>query len=451
MVVVIVVLSISSYGKSDKKIWITEKVSKGDIKNSISASGSLAALTTVNVGSQISGNVLKLFADFNDRVTKGQLLAQIDDSTFLAKVKQATANLENATASLKNDIAQIKKLEASKITAFSQIKVQEANLVKAKVELEDAQRDQKRTKELAHRKLVSKAELDSANSNFFSKQASLKACEAQLDSSKAQITSIAAQIEAAKAQKEGSKARIKQMQALLDIAKIDLERTNIYSPIDGVVISREVDEGQTVAASLQAPKLFIIAQDMRKMQIETAVDEADIGMVKEGQEVVFDVDAFKDKKFTGKVNQVRLQPIETSNVVTYSVMVNVENSELLLKPGMTANVEIIIGNRQGVIRIPNKALFFKAPKFLTKRGKKRRDQESSDLVPVWLVSKNGKPVRKDIKVGLSNDSFVEVTAGDLNTNDLIIVGMDEGAAASRKSRRNNMLSPRNIKRTARRM
>ena len=451
IILVIVVIGAKFYSDAESKTggWLTDIVSRGNIKTSISASGSLAALTTVEVGSQISGNILKLYANFNDKVKAGQLLAQLDPSTYQAQVQQATANLENAKASMKNNVAQIKNLQASKLNSDAEYKVQKANLSKAKVALADAERNMKRIKALFKRKLVSNSELDSAQTALDSSYAALEGSKAQLAASKARQLSILAQIEAAIASKEGSEAKIKQMEAQLKIANINLSRTKIFSPIDGVVISREVDEGQTVAASLQAPKLFIIAQDMKKMQIETAVDEADIGMVKEGQRVSFTVDAFKNKKFHGKVQQVRLFPEENSNVVTYAVMVNVKNPELLLKPGMTANVEILVGNRKDVLRIPNKAMYFKVPDFL-----KKNDEDlnlATDTVPVWILNGNGIPERKDIKIGISNDKYIEFISGDINENDEVVIGRNGTHGKFSRQKRKSSVNVRKLRRTARRI
>jgi HlyD family secretion protein len=336
------------YFGSEKKAqaYVIEEVSKGSIRKSISASGSLAALTTVEIGSQVSGNIQKIYVDFNDEVKAGQLIAQLESSTFEAQMQQARANLESAKASDLGIMAQKKNLQASMLTAKAEIQVSRANVRKAEVSVEDAERNYKRIKELFERKLVSASERDSALTVYESQKASLDAVKAQFESAKAKELSINAQMEALDAEREGTRARVRQMEAQLSVAQINLDRTNIYSPIDGVVISREVDEGQTVAASLQAPKLFVIAQDLKKMQIDVAVDEADIGQLQPGQKVTFSVDAYRQKKFAGVVDQVRLSPQESSNVVTYSVMVRVENDDLLLKPGMTANAEILVGDRR---------------------------------------------------------------------------------------------------------
>ena len=413
--------------------YITNKITRGDIKITISSTGSLAALKTVEVGSQISGNILQLYADFNDEVKKGQLLAQLDPATYEARVQQAKANLENARASLKTSQAQLKNLEASLLNSHSEVQVSKANIRKAEVAVEEAERNFGRIKELFAKKLVSAAERDQSLTTFESQKAALVAANAQLDSAKARTQAIKAQMEAEEAQILGAEARVQQMEAQLNIAQIDLDRTRIYSPIDGVVISRDVDVGQTVAASLQAPRLFIIAQDLKKMQIDTAVDEADIGKVARGQKVSFTVDAYRNRTFEGVVEQVRLSPVVNSNVVTYSVMVNVFNNDLLLKPGMTASVEILSASRKDVLRLPTQALYFKAPESMQEKMDEMVDELATDTLPVWILNK--KPLLKKVKIGIANNDYIEVLNGDLQPGDKVITGFNGGSHAENGSGR----------------
>jgi HlyD family secretion protein len=275
----------------------------------------------------------------------------------------------------------------------------------------------------------------------------LEASKAQYESAKARVMAVKAQMEGEKAQRDGTEARIRQMEAQLNIARINLERTKIYSPIDGVVISREVDEGQTVAASLQAPRLFIIAQDLREMQIDTAIDEADIGQVLEGQRVSFTVDAYRNKTFTGIVEQVRLSPIEASNVITYSVMVNVKNDALLLKPGMTANVDIIAADKKDVLRIPTQALYFKPTGRLARQLAQIADNLATDTLPIWVDSE--KPELRKLKIGVSNNDFIEVLDGNLKDGEAVIIG---GAGNNGgKNRQGTGLDGRSMRRATRRL
>lgn len=422
------------------RAYATETVTRGSIRNSISASGSLAALTTVEIGSQISGNILKLYADFNDEVKEGQLLAKLESSTFDAQLQQAVANLESARAGELGIVAQKKNLQASMLIAKADIQVSNANVRKAEVSVEDSQRNFKRIKELFERRLVSASERDSALTAWELQKASLDAVKAQFESSKTRVMSIEAQMEALEADREGALARIKQMNAQMTVAQINLDRTSIYSPIDGVIISRAVDEGQTVAASLQAPRLFTVAQDLKKMQIDVAVDEADIGMLQTGQQVSFTVDAYKNKSFSGIVDQVRLSPQESASVVTYSVMVGVENNDLLLKPGMTANADIIVGDRRDVLRLPIKAQYFKVPDDLKaaaraeKNGKRNsKEGQATDILPVWVLNGKDTPERKHVQVGISNQEFIEILSGDVKEGEKVIVGIQGESSSSDKA------------------
>jgi HlyD family secretion protein len=297
----------------------TTQVDKGDIIRTVASSGSVRPLITVEVGSQISGQIAEIFVDFNSQVEKGQLLAVIDPQTFETRVLQSKADFRVAT---------------------SNVIVQQANIDRARANLRRARLEYERARPLAEQGTLSAAEMDSALAAFESAKADLTMAEAQLDNALA-----------AKDQREAS----------LKSAQIDLDRTKIRSPIDGVVIERAVDQGQTVAASLSSPILFNIAQDLNKIQIEANVDEADIGNVKKGDPVNFTVDAFPDMAFSGEVNQVRLAPNETNNVVTYTVIITADNPGRKLLPGMTAIVEIITGKSENVLRIANQAIRFKPP------------------------------------------------------------------------------------------
>jgi HlyD family secretion protein len=426
--------------------YTTAKITKGDIINSISSSGSLAALNTVEVGSQVSGKIVKIYVDFNDEVKENQLIAELDDSSFKAQVLQAKANLESAKAGMLGNYAQLKNLQASMITAKADIQASEANVKKAEINVKDAERNYKRIKELFDKKLIAKSELDNAETSRDTAKANLDVSKANLQSSRARIDAINAQIEGQNADLESQKARIAQTEAQLSLAQIDLDRTKIYSPINGRIISRDVDEGQTVAASFQAPKLFTIAQDLRKMQIDTAVDETDIGVVKEGQQVTFTVDAYKDKTFKGVVHQVRLSPNESSSVITYSVMVNVDNDELLLKPGMTANAEILVSEKKNVLRMPQKAMFVKTSDEMKAEIREvQKTITATDTVPIWVKEpRNPKPTIKLVKMGFSNQDYVEVANDALKDGDEVVIGVSgiQSASGSGRSMSVRMGGPR---------
>lgn len=349
----------------------TATVTRGDLTQVVTATGQINPVINVQVGSQISGIIQKLFVDYNDRVTNGQVIAQIDPATYQANLQQGLAELANARA-----------------------------------QLELAAVNERRSKELLASRLIPQSDYD-------------------------QVVATLHQAEAQVAIKSAAVMR----------AQTDLARCTIYSPIDGIVIDRKVDVGQTVAASLSAPTLFVIANDLRDMQIDANVAEADVGLVKVGLPVTFTVDAYPYEVFQGTVVQVRNAPITVQNVVTYDTIIKVDNRELKLKPGMTANVSIIVANRKNALRIPNAALRVRLPKDGKKtesavptseqreppsrraRGPRREDQPTFRTVYVLPKSADGrleqtpKPVK--IRTGISDGAFTEVIEG-LNEGDEVI-------------------------------
>jgi HlyD family secretion protein len=380
------------YLRSDHKPqarFETMPVDRGRIVARLVASGTLNPLVTVQVGSQVSGRIKALNADFNSTVKKGQVVARIDPQLFQAALEQARAN----------------------------VLAGEANLARARVQAAEADRQHARTKALAGRQLVAPAEEETAR--------------ATLESARAQV--IAAQ------------AALAQARAALNQARVNLAYTTIVSPIDGVVISRNVDVGQTVAASLQAPTLFTIAEDLSKMQVYTNVAEADIGRVRPAMTVSFSVDAYPREHFAGRVQQIRNAPQTVQNVVTYNVVVDVENPELKLKPGMTANVTFVYSETAEVLRVPNAALRFRPPPGMLPperkatggasaatrprdEGTKRPHPASAvtaagaapDLRSVWVL-RGGEPRQLRIRVGLSDGTMTEVKDGPLREGDDVIV------------------------------
>ena len=297
----------------------TSKLDVGNITRAVATSGAVRPLITVEVWSQLSGQLADIYVDFNSKVTADQVIALIDSQTFESRVLQSRADLK---------------------VARSNVIVQNANIDRAKANLRKARLEYERAEPLANKGTLSKSEFDTALASFESAKADLTMAEAQL---------------------QNALANQEQREASLESVEIDLERTKIRSPIDGVVIQRAVDKGQTVAASLSSPVLFQIAQDLREIQIEANVDEADIGNVTRGNEAAFTVDAYPELEFNGKVEQVRLSPNETNNVVTYTVIVTADNPDLKLLPGMTAIVEIVTGKSENVLRVSNDAIRFKPP------------------------------------------------------------------------------------------
>ena len=309
IVVILAAVAASGYGyyrysqKTVAPTVNTARVTRGDIAETVGATGQLQAVTTVQVGTQVSGTIQQLNADFNSLVRKGQVLARLDPSLFETQIEQARANLIRA----------------------------EADLERLRVSLDDARTKLNRARDLAEKKLIAQTELEAAD-------VAVRSAEAQLRSQQAAVT---------------------QSQASLRQNQVNLQHTVIESPIDGLVISRNVDVGQTVAASMSAPTLFVLAADLTKMQVLASLDESDVGRIRPAQTVRFRVDAFPNDEFVGSVTQVRLQPTTVQNVVTYQTVIDVPNPDLKLKPGMTANVNIEIARRTDVLRVPNPALRFR--------------------------------------------------------------------------------------------
>ena len=337
----------------------TVRVERGPLTAAVSATGNLNAVITVQVGSQVSGQIKELLVDFNSIVKKNQVIARIDQDIFLAKVNQAKADVESAKAIVLNQEAQVERARADVENARAAYSESKAQTAKAQVAVVDAKRDFDRKTELFARRLIARSDLDSsqaAHDSAIAQVDSAKAHEQALDSA---IQSSTAQLRVAQAMLVSARAGVDQKTAGLKQAQVDLDHTTILAPVDGVVVSRQVDVGQTVAASLQAPILFTIAQDLTKMQVETSVDEADIGRLKLDDRASFTVDAFPGETFTGTVTQIRKAPQVVQNVVTYTVIVGVENPSGKLMPGMTANVKLVVAQKANALKIPNAALRFR--------------------------------------------------------------------------------------------
>lgn len=350
-------------------VYKTQKIENGDIMESITASGTINPLSTVSVGSQASGRIAEIYVDYNSVVKKGQLLALIDQENAKATVQQREAALEIAKA---------------------QVAVEENNI--------------KYYKKALNR-------ISKLNAAKYSTEKDLEAAERDYDNSVAQLAL--------------EQAQVKQAQASLDSAKTELSYTEIKAPVDGIVISKAVEVGQTVAASFETPEIFSVAEDLTKMQIEASVVEADIAKVKEGQKVRFTVDSYADDYFYGVVTQVRNEATTTSNVVTYTVVIGIDNTEMKLKPGMTANVEIITAEEKDVMLVPNQALRF----YIDDSDNAKRYKDRG----VWIM-KNGKPERVTVKIGVSDDDNTQILESSLKIGDAVIIGKELSAADTQKMR-----------------
>jgi len=361
----------------------TVKVDTGRIVAKVTATGTVSALVTVQVGSQVSGRIQYLYVDFNAPVKKGQLIAKIDPQLFEAATEQARANLGAA----------------------------QGNLTKAKAQAVDADRQYRRSRALVERQLIAQAEVDTAQTNA----------------------------EVAIAQVEAAKGSVAQAQAALHQAQINLAYTDIVSPTNGVVISRNVDVGQTVAASLQAPILFLIAEDLAKMQVDSSVAEADVGKLRANMPATFTVDAYPGERFTGTVRQIRNAPQAVQNVVTYDAVIDVDNSALKLKPGMTANITFIYAEKDDTLRVPNSALRFRPPPELLAQIGHRQERpvrdnvtpsDFSDHRTVWVV-RGETPEAISLTTGISDGTITEIVTGDLHEGDRLITDVSGGAANAR--------------------
>src|SRR5213593_1536260 len=330
------------------------RVERGPLTAAVSATGNLNAVITVQVGSQVSGQIKELMVDFNSIVKKNQIIARIDPDIFLAKVNQAKADLESSRATVLNQEAQIERARADVENARAALAEAKAQTAKAQVAVVDAKRDFDRKTELFARKLIARSDLDSSQAGHDSAIAQVESAKAHEQALDSAIQSATAQLRVTQAMLVSARAQVDQKNAGLKQAQVDLDHTTILAPVDGVVVSRQVDVGQTVAASLQAPVLFTIAQDLTQMQ-----DEADIGRIKLEDRATFTVDAFPGETFAGTVTQIRKAAQVVQNVVTYTVVVAVANPTGKLVPGMTANVKLVTAEKPSVLKVPNAALRFR--------------------------------------------------------------------------------------------
>jgi len=355
--------------------YSTEAVGRGEVVSRVSASGTLSALVTVDVGSQVSGRIQSLYADFNSVVKKGERVAKIDPALYEAAVAQARANVIAARG----------------------------NLQRLQVQAEEAKRLAKRSEQLFEQRIVAENDRDTTRAN-------------------------ARAAEAAAVQAEGQLA---QAAAALRQAETNLRYTDIIAPTDGIVISRAVNVGQTVAATMQAPIIFTIAQDLRAMQVHTSVAESDIGRLKVGMEATFTVDAYPSERFRGRINMIRNAAQVVQNVVTYDAVIEVANPELKLKPGMTATVSVIADRRADVLRVPNAALRFR-PDFGAAAAPAAVDEPGTRSVYVLV---KGKPERRSVRIGLADTRYTEIVGGDLKVGEPVIMGAETAGSATRGSGR----------------
>ena len=432
--------------------FFTAPVDAGPIRNVVNATGVVQTVVTVQVGSQVSGQVLELYADYNSIVKHGQLLAKLDPRNFQAQLENAEASVAGAQAHVESADADTKTQAANLLSA-------KANLEAARVTRENTAVVFQRNSELKNSGVVSQNDYDTAKANADSAKAKYEQAQAAVTQAEAQVRSSAAALQQAKAQ-------LQQAEAARNSNQLNLEYCNIFSPVDGVVISRNIDVGQTIAASLQSPTLFTIANDLTSMQVNANVDEADIGNISDQADVRFTVDAYPNDFFKGRISEIRLNPQTVQNVVTYSVILGIDNPELKLKPGMTANITIMVDQRDNTVKIPNAALRYSPPGVQREQpgqrgaapnaaeartdskaglpegleagapplapGQKWNPASKIKMIPpkravqrsgvVYVLNALQKPEPRKVVLGITDGSATELVSGDVKKGDLLVIG-----------------------------
>ena len=495
----LVLLAAAAYyfwgGSSSAAQYLTARVDRGSLRNTVTATGTLQAVTTVQVGSQASGTISALYADYNSVVKKGQVIAQLDPSVSKAQVEQAQANLQQAQAALQQARAAVSNSRAGVSGAQAQaqaaqstaqnnqagVSAAQANLAVLKAQEDDAASYLRQQQSLQRAGVIAQRDVDVAQTAYQTAKARYDQGVAQLNQaqlsqqssassgvaqSHAQVQQSQAQVQQSQAQVAAAEAQVQQTAAALQLAQVNLAHTTITSPIDGVVVSRDVNVGQTVAASLSAPTLFTIANDLTKMQVIANIDQADIGLAENAKSVKFTVDAFPGKDFDGKIEQMRLNPQNVQNVVTYNVVIDVDNPEQKLKPGMTTNLTFTIDERTNVLKVPNAALRFTPQDTTGQRsgnvnwqGRRQANAGGGDATAtsgngnrgdgqfarptdpvlagqtrvVWVLGKGGKPERRRITIGLTDGISTEVVEGNLVEGEMVITGQTQSSSAARSN------------------
>jgi HlyD family secretion protein len=413
---------------SAKPAYITARIVRGDIDSTVTTTGNLNAVITVQVGSQVSGNILALYADFNTKVKKGQLVGEIDPAPFKAAVDQAGASLNAAQSAVLTASAALAQARANLVSAQANVASQRANVVKAQSAVNFANVVNDRRKVMVQNGSTAQEDADTTQAAYDQALASMDAVRQAVTAAEAAEAVAREGIDVAQHQLDQAKAVVEQQAAIVSQAQLNLSHTRILAPVDGTVESRNMDVGQTVAASFAAPTIFLIAQDLTKMQVDTNVDESDVSRIHLDQPATFTVDAWPGQTFRGRVVQIRQAPINVQNVITYDVVVQVSNDDLKLFPGMTANVTISVGHASKVLKLPKAALRFH-PKPVSGAPAKPAPQTQIVSVP----DAGGKLQQLPVKTGLSDANFVEIVSGNLQEGQLVVTGTAalSGTTASR--------------------
>ncbi len=414
-----------AYRQAEPQTYITAPIERGKVVTDVRATGTLTPISTVDVSSELSGRMAAVLVGFNDAVEAGQVIARLDQRTFTAKVKQAEAALRIAQANVQVQRAALERSNAQLSTAQMARRVARANQAALQAKLDETERQLKRKLTLTQSGSVSTAQLSATQAQRDAQAADMVALSEEIKMKQEAIVIAEADIHMAEANLENAAAVVQQKRAELEEAEYDLARTELRAPIDGIIIKRDVNPGQTVAVSLEAKMLFNIANDLREMEVHGKIDEADIGQVKSGQKVSFSVDAHPNHLFEGRVQQVRMAHEVVQNVVTYTVVISAPNPDQLLLPGMTANLRILIDESEDILKIPNQAL-----RFRPMGTEDVVSEDSPSSATAWVVGPDQRPSRMPIAVGRSDDNGTELISGDLREGQPVIVGIattSEGA------------------------
>jgi HlyD family secretion protein len=408
--------------ESSAPIFLSASVERGSISTLVKANGTVEAVVSVDVSSQLSGRIAEVFVNFNDIVKAGQPIAQIDQEIFAARVSEARAALRVAKATAQVEKAALERARVAVVNAQTAKKMAEAQLAAANARQDEVERDFLRKLELARTGSGTQRELSQTHALRDAGAADLRASVEQIQMKAEAIAIAEAEQHMAEANLENAEAVVEQKQAALDQARVDLDRTVLRAPIDGIIIKRDVNPGQTVAVSLEAKTLFKIANDLREMEVHGKIDEADVGQLKVGQKAEFTVDAYPDRTFSGRVLQIRKSPEVVQNVVTYTTIISAPNPDLLLLPGLTAQLRIVVSNIDGILKIPSQALRFR-PNGVGPGSPHRGGDQSVSSTTVWLVGDDGRPKPVGVKLGASDDTSAALLESSLVEGQQVIIGV----------------------------
>jgi HlyD family secretion protein len=420
-------------------VYETVPVERGPVQAKVTATGNLNAVVDVLVSSQVSGNIQALYADWNSKVKKGQLVALIDPQILQAQKDQANATFQSAHAATITAGAQVEKAKSDLSAAIAGEKNAEAIAAKDLANETNAKAQWDRAQKLLVEGVIAQQDYDTARANYDASQAQVRADQAQVNAAQQNIQSAEASIEVAKSQVATAQAQEGQAQAALRQAQINLDHTRIVAPVDGTVVARRMDVGQTVASTLNPPIIFEIAQDLTKMQVDTNVDESDVGNILQGQKATFIVDSYPGTTFKGVVADIRKAPIISQNVVTYDVVITVDNSDLKLFPGMTANVTILTAKLDDTLKVPNSVLRFRPSAAVAKKAGLPAAQADKQQIYV-LTGAKIEPV--PVKFGLSDGKYTAVASNELQSGARVVVRATMSGDASSSSTPATTATPR---------